>query len=195
MRSLSFFAPLVLVVACNGTTADVADGGAPPSDGGGGGACSSGTMTFTMTAANAAAYCVGSGCSTDFVTIIDPSGHELVIDQPCITDCTACAPTQCPALCPAPSPMKPQGEQRVWDGTYFAQSTCGASTACVAKTCAAPGHYTAKLCAYANSGSTGFCSSASSTPTCADVAFDWPPSGGSGSVEGMIGGPPDAGSD
>jgi hypothetical protein len=198
MRRLSFAAFVMwhatYLAACTGTTANVGDGGAPSSDGGG--ACIGATMTFTMTAANASAFCVGAGCSTEFVTIIDPSGHELMIDQPCITDCNACAPTQCPALCPAPTPMKPQGEQRVWDGTYLAQSTCGAGTACVAKSCAAPGHYTAKMCAYANSGQgpAGFCSVVS-TPTCVDVAFDWPPAGGSGSVEGMIGGPADAGLD
>jgi hypothetical protein len=84
--------------------------------------------------------------------------------------------------------MKPDGEQRSWDGTYFAASTCGAGTACIAPACASQGRYTAKMCAYAQTSGGGgapFCN-AVQTPTCATIDFDWPPPGGSATVTGML---------
>jgi hypothetical protein len=60
----------------------------------------------------------------------------------------------------------------VWDGTYFAQRTCGAgSTACLTKGCAAPGSYVANVCACPPSQwDSGTCASF----TCIDVPFEFP---------------------
>jgi hypothetical protein len=39
------------------------------------------------------------------------------------------------------------GTKLEWDGTYYAQSTCGSGLTCAAKAHAKPGKYTAAFCA------------------------------------------------
>ena len=86
--------------------------------------------------------------------------------------------------------MKPGGETRVWDGTYFASSTCGAGMACVNEACVEAGRYVARMCAHADpdGGATAppYCDPVQ-TPTCVDVPFEWPPDGGVAAVTGVIG--------
>jgi len=158
------------------------------------GACATGQVAFSFQRAPgaAASYCIGApnSCSHDWLTITGPGGSNVQIDKGCQTDCTNCEPVGCLAICAIPTAMKQEGEQRTWNGTYYAPSMCGGSSACVAPTCAPAGRYTARMCAYAEGTAMGqgapFCN-AMQTPTCVSVDFDWPPAGGSTSVTGVIG--------
>ena len=53
----------------------------------------------------------------------------MPIDKGCQTDCTNCEPVGCVTSCAIPTAMKQEGEQRTWNGTYYAPSTCGGSRA------------------------------------------------------------------
>jgi hypothetical protein len=163
-------------------------------------ACPVGQVSFVFHRASGAEanYCVGapSSCSHDWLSIMGPGDSSFPIDKPCQTECSTCEPIGCPASCAAPTAMKPEGEQRTWNGTYYAASTCGNGSACAGPACAAAGRYTARMCAYAESDmglSSPFCN-AVQTPTCVSIDFDWPPATGSTTVNGVIGEVSDGGS-
>ncbi len=157
--------------------------------------CPTGSITLTL-AARSGTYCLGApgACSVDWLTIVGPRG-EASLDRPCLPDCADCEPVACPAICPAPRSLPPAGVEHGWDGTWHLGATCGGQGACTARSCAPAGRYTAKMCAYAAlSSSVGSCSPVA-TASCAEVAFDWPPDGGVGSVVGWVGEAPDGGVD
>ncbi len=189
---------LSLFVACCGGGLGVNDGSA---DGGAdaasdGGACPTGALTFTLHASNAANYCVGapSSCSSEWLTILGPDHAALVIDRPCVSDCSVCQPVACPASCAAPSPMPEGGLTRAWDGAYDVLRTCGSGVSCAAQACAPAGQYVARMCVYRALSSAPFCSP-TAAPTCTDVPFAWPPASGTGEVQGLIGAVGDGGAD
>jgi hypothetical protein len=132
---LTMFASAALVM-CAGGRADI---------GLDAGACPQGSITFSMQAADPSRLCVGppGSCSNQWLTILDSSWAELVIDPPCAADCAACQPVGCPALCAVPTRMPSGGERRTWDGTNHAPDTCGSSMPCYRPTCAPAGHYRA----------------------------------------------------
>jgi hypothetical protein len=155
------------------------------------------SVTFEMSVASTvnATYCYGY-CTGVFVTVRDPSGAVVAISQPCVTDCNACRPIACSALCRAPSPLTTTPAQIVWDGSDWVGSTCGANVSCDHNTCAPAGPYVATMCASLGTASAGLaCAAASQNTTCKDFPFDWPPAGGSTTVSWIIGegdaGPPD----
>jgi hypothetical protein len=153
-----------------------------------------GTVTFEIQAAPGAktAYCLGApgSCSSNWLGIRPAGGTYFGIDMPCETNCSACQPIACTNLCAAASRLGDGGAQSGWDGTYFASSTCGAGTACVNEVCAPAGSYIASFCGYATSADASAfgCTAGSSTPTCTEVPFVWPPPAGSPPVVGVIGG-------
>jgi hypothetical protein len=174
-----------------GTSTDAADGGA-----GEGGACVTGSITFALHAAPGSSnrFCLGGpgSCSSEWLSI-HPMGSSsaLTIDAPCEAKCGDCQPVACTALCAAPNPLGPSGAQRMWDGTFFAQSSkCGATNSCYDTSCAPAGHYVATMCGYPNQGGDASIPPCSPgmTPTCVDVDFDWPPPAGSPDVSGTLGG-------
>lgn len=175
------------------------DAAVTPQDAAGdGAACPSGAITFALRASEGT-FCVGAqdSCSHDWISLVTGDGSAVVIDEPCVTRCDSCEPIACPASCAAPTPLGPAGVQRTWSGTAFRSSTCGAGEACVEPTCAPAGQYVARMCAFreeAPGEGGGFCSAAP-TPTCVDVAFDWPPAGAGTTLEGTIGTGTDAGVD
>jgi len=159
--------------------------------------CVTGMVSFEIQAAAGATmgYCLGApgACSSNWLSIRPADGGaELGIDMPCETMCNAaCQPIACTDQCAVPSRLGDGGAQTTWDGTEFFSSTCGAGIPCVNQACAPAGSYVASFCVYAAAADSGaFDCMGSSTPTCTDVPFAWPPAAGSGPVLGVIGGAP-----
>lgn len=186
-----------MVVACGATTSagDGADGG------GGGGACET-AATFELRV-QSGAYCAGApaGCDAEWLTILGPDGQPLARDNSCKTNCDACGPVGCPAICAQPSPIA-GAVKKTWDGRVYTQSTCKTATdtfTCGLARCAAKGRFVARMCAYPSTlsgdgGADAASDAASSVPTrcavpagtqpsCVDVPFDWP---SQGSIVGTI---------
>jgi hypothetical protein len=161
-------------------------------------ACPGASIAFSIRASNPADFCGGAPttCTNEWLEIVGPAG-PLAIDRPCLPECDACQPVGCPALCAAPSPMPPEGRARVWDGTIYPSGVCGTSVSCTSRSCAGPGHYTATMCAYHRSAKDAPLCQSEVAPTCARIAFDWPPPSGTAAVEGWVdsGPTPDAGAD
>jgi hypothetical protein len=63
-----------------------------------------------------------------------------------------------------------------WDGTYYAQSTCGHGAACFTQACAPPGPYLAKICVCPQAEWDATAMSYCSQFTCLDVPFTFPSS-------------------
>ena len=173
--------------------ADAADG-ASASDGSqrsDGPACLTGTVSFSFHAAAASmtSYCLGKpgACTNDWLSILTADGSEsLSLVYGCVPDCSHCETLSCPLICEPSTPLGASGVQMSWDGTFVEHLTCGASIACTHPACAPAGNYIARLCAYAELPGAGSTCPGSSTPTCTDVPFMWPPPGGASSVEGVI---------
>ncbi len=167
-------------------------GGSAGTNGGtGGGAtqCTAGMVTFHLSAAdgNNTDYCVGAGCSVEWMTVRSAAGQAINLASGCTTTCEKCQPVACTNLCIAPQRMKADGETTTWDGTYFQASKCNATTTCSQMQCAAPGQYIATMCAALSppdSGLAGFCGITGQQPTCVAVPFDYP---STTVVEGVIG--------
>jgi hypothetical protein len=77
--------------------------------------------------------------------------------------------------------MPASGVDTTWSGESWSSGTfCGANrNACLSRMCAAPGRYLAHMCAYMvdesdDAGALDCRQSASKTPTCVDVPFDYP---------------------
>ena len=178
------------LAACSGGGNDLVE------DAGDAQACSQATVIFVMKGASgdATRWCIGSDCSQEWLTIVDPSGVEHALGRPCLADCDTCAPYACTAACPAPLPLPIYGVQRSWSGEYFVSGSCGAS-ACTSSVCAPSGRYVAKMCVHRDlDPGAPFCNS-SATPTCALVPFDWPPPAGVTEITGTVGAEADAGTD
>ena len=194
VRSIAVLA-VVWVTACGGKT----PGGSPDAgsieDGaggaGGGGledvptACTAGTATFHLSAADGrnTSYCVGIGCTAEWVTVRTPGGVAMPIAFGCSTSCEDCIPVGCPAICITPKRMKSDGERLTWDGTYFPDATCGAKQPCRSKRCATPGKYVARMCAALSSSDPNALCDVNATPKCAEVEFEYP---SAATVEGAI---------
>ncbi len=173
---------------------DAATDGGSPDTGAPDTGCATGSVTFEVTAAPSAtnAYCLGAPatCSGQWVAI-RPAGTNapLTISAQCEATCGSCEPVACPAICAVPSRLGTTGARTTWDGTYYDTGTCGAAALlCVTPVCAAPGNYIARFCGYpeAADASTLGCTG-SSTPTCTETMFVWPPPGGSSVVQGVLG--------
>jgi hypothetical protein len=167
-------------------------------------ACVTGSVTFTLhvAAGIAQAYCLGApgSCTLDWLSILTADGAEsLSLVYGCVPDCFDCRAVLCPLICEVAGPLGDAGVWKTWDGTYVEHLTCGASMACTHPACAPAGNYIARMCAYPeapSASSTSRVCQGSSTPTCVDVPFTWPPPSGASSVEGVIpagvdAGPPD----
>jgi hypothetical protein len=161
-------------------------GGSTGTGGSGGGSCSNASVanvTFRLIPGglpNSPGYCVGS-CGASWVTIKTPDGHVVGnLDHGCFASCGDCQPVVCPAIaCVAPHRLASGGEDRVWNGTLWAQSTCSsgsANLACVNQVCVQPGMaLVATMCGFPNMtpDGGGFCSGGP-TPKCVDVPFTYP---------------------
>jgi hypothetical protein len=177
-------AALALAASCVGGRTGIVDAGVEAEAG-----CSSATVRFRFVSRVGAAYCIGAPgtCAGEWLSVRTADNEELLLDHPCLADCVPCEPVACPALCAAPTRLAPTGETRTWDGTFYEQRTCRAGTACVAGRCAPVARYVARMCAYRDLSvdARAACARAP-TPTCEDVAFDWPPRVGASDVTGEI---------
>jgi hypothetical protein len=148
--------------------------------------CPIGSITFVLET-KTGAFCTGPvalGCTNDspWINIFEASGPltTVVYAPSCgVTNCGSCETESCPKhLCEAPIVIPPEGIQTTWTGVRYAGDTCkqnGSSlSSCQKAFCVAPGHYVARMCGYLADGDATTCGSASPTPTCTDVPFDWP---------------------
>jgi hypothetical protein len=174
--------------------APVADAGADATPDGQ--ACAPGSITFALNAAagDPHRYCLGapSSCGTQWLDVIGADGGSIALQAVCEAACDVCQPVACPLLCAIPGPIPDGGAIQTWDGTTYESGTCGAShLGCVSKTCIAPGNYVARMCGYVDQGQDAggppYCNPGT-TPSCTDVAFAWPPAGGTATVRGILGG-------
>ena len=157
--------------------------------------CLAGTVSFVLhlAAGSTTTYCLGApgSCTSDWLSILAADGGEsLSLVYGCVPDCSNCQPVPCPLLCEIPSPLGPAGAHISWDGRFVEHLMCGASLACARTVCAPAGNYIARMCGYPEapdaSSALQQCLRSSSTPTCTDVPFVWPPPSGTSSVEGLI---------
>ena len=197
IRFLVALAPLlfVLAVGCGGRTPagsqDTGGVGGAGGAGGGGGledassACTAGTVTFHLGAADGrnSRYCVGLDCTDEWVTVRTQQDARMPLSFGCSTTCEDCRPIGCPLICPAPKPVKEDGERLTWDGTYWPEATCGAKQTCRSKRCASPGKYIARMCAAPNPLDAGSFCVVDEKPKCIDVEFEYP---STTTVEGAI---------
>jgi hypothetical protein len=174
-----------------GATGDASDSGLTVDAG-----CPRGIVTFNVrpSATSGKQYCGAGGCGSEWFTIHPVGGGPaLPIDGGCVTMCADCEPIACAIECPVATVLSPTGATREWDGTLYPPSTCGPSAlACVGTSCAAPGKYVATMCGRpqpASDAAYPLCTSAtttSTTPTCVDVPFDWPPPASDGTNDAGI---------
>ena len=171
-------------------------GGGTSNGGSGGGTCLTGTVNFALHLSPAATttYCLGpsGGCTGGQWLSILPAdgGTELSQVMGCVPTCSNCQPVACTNLCAATPALGDGGAHTTWDGTYLQHTTCGASIACTNDECAPAGSYVARMCGYAETtdASTSFECMGSTTPTCVDIPFTWPPATGTATLEATIGG-------
>jgi hypothetical protein len=176
-----------------------ADSPAAHPDAADGGSCLTGTVNFELHLAPGATgttYCLGGpGSCTDgdWLSILTADGgNGLSQVRGCVPDCSNCQPAACANLCAAPTALGDGGVTRAWNGAYWQHSTCGASSlSCTNDECAPAGNYIAHLCGYPQPTDAGALVGPclpSSTPTCVDVPFVWPPPSGAATVSGELGG-------
>jgi hypothetical protein len=98
------------------------------------------------------------------------------IGSGCTTTCSECSPIACAGgRCAAPVPLDPQGEPLDWDGRLWTLATCGANVTCVTPHCLdVPTRLVATMCGYPRIAADAGSCSYDTTPTCVDVAFDYP---------------------
>jgi hypothetical protein len=173
-----------------GTSGGMGAAGGAAGAGGGtvdAGACVDSTVTFQFKAPGGGTWCLGQGCSTQWLSIRDSSGKSLVLSNYCSSTCEACQMVGCPAICAMPQPMPAAGTTTTWNGAVFSSGTCGSNAmSCLDKRCAPAGKYVAVMCAAAVSSEAGdlLCANTFDVkPTCVEVPFDYP---SSASVVGTI---------
>ncbi len=187
-RAIVFF----VLAACGGKVADERPAPSPLSDGpcdlaaalprppGG---CAEGTVTIELAGGNGSHWLLDQSQSTsssdaNWLTVFSPSGAQIDLAPTGATtnrDCGPCAASGSLTTQLSTWSLPPSSQTQTWDGTFFAQATCGPeSLACVTPQCAPPGRYVAKACA---------CNEADQTPTgcqkptCVEVPFDFPSDG------------------
>jgi hypothetical protein len=172
----------------SGTGGAVASGGAAGTGGGAGaggvavdgGACVNSTVTFQLKAPGGGSWCLGQGCSTEWLQIRDAAGSSMILSNSCQSTCEACQMLGCPAICVLPQKMPAAGTTKTWDGTSFSIGTCGPNAmSCLNKQCAPAGKYVAVMCATASTAPDASLACSSSTTvkqTCVEVPFEYPSS-------------------
>lgn len=162
-------------------------------------ACPTGQVTFAFQLAPGSTtdYCLAPGGCGDgyWLSIQTTDGGTLSpYAAGCLADCTSCQPVACGNVCAIAGMLGDAGTTMSWNGSYVETTTCGPTAlACYRNECAGAGTYVAHMCGYAEPPSSGYCLNPSTTPTCIDVPFAWPPDGGMGTVVGQIGTPGDGG--
>lgn len=153
--------------------------------------CPSGAITFRMLPSSKLepeSLC-DAGCGTGWLSITDKDGATgFPISSACGTaSCEACEVRQCAAAACLATPLTARGSELVWDGSYLAKDSCGASKlVCQRRACVKPGKYKAKACAAVSAGASpgGGCMPKEAR-LCKEVEFEFP---ATGSVEIELGG-------
>ena len=163
-----------------GSGATSGTGGSGASAGSGGSAGSPGSVTLKFEVPSAKSYCQQGECgASSSVVIKDASGKALMrYPGDCYTPCDTCQALPCPGYACQPQGYAITGETFDWDGTYYAQNTCGGSTSCLAHSYAQPGKYTAVMCATPgtlapDANQVDQCT-ATGPAECVEVPFDFP---------------------
>jgi hypothetical protein len=177
----------LLVAGCGGSTATEGGGGTGGAgattasgghgSGGQGGAqagCPQASVTFRMVPGGTpgTTFCVGADCSSAWLSLHTDSGAPLLLSSDCAVLCDGCASTGCSGACYQPYLLDAAGEQRDWDGAYWAlDDGCGGG--CLAPACATVGMaLVATFCAYRPPDNATTCVEGLS-PTCVDVPFQY----------------------
>jgi hypothetical protein len=169
--------------AASAGSPDVGLGGsavAPPMSSGGAAAedCGTGSVSIRMLPGNDLPldYLCDASCGTGWLTITDAEGATAFsISAACGTaSCDTCEVQPCGAAACAPTALGAAGSEVVWDGTYLAQDTCGASMACQRPACVKPGKYKARACVALNQGQTEFGCTPQQAQLCAEAEFELP---------------------
>lgn len=166
------------VAAVSGSAGTNGSGGNSAGGTGGGRSMSPGTATIGFTVTGS--YCHG-GCSfSPSIGIEDSTGRAVVIENPCRTDCATCAVSKSCPTGPCVADGVVTGANLVWDGSYYATSTCGSGTSCSEQTFAPPGKYIAVYCATpgvltGRDGGPPHCTT-TGPEKCGSVDFDFPSS-------------------
>jgi len=144
---------------------------------------SPGMVTFRLQLPAARSYCdLQNGCAgpPQHVSIATSTGNWLPLSVGfCAIDCSgSCVVHPCDLLCPIGTAVAVTQVEKTWDGSYFAQSTCGAATPCTETRYVAPGHYRARLCATPGAVTTAQAGNQTCTSTgpeeCVETMFDIP---------------------
>jgi hypothetical protein len=133
------------------------------------------TFQLRVTEGSTNRYCIGSGCSHEWISLSSPQGQAVLRNPACGLRCGDCAADPCDPICPAPKLMKDGGEVLAWDGKMWIGSTCMGKQ-CKALTCATADRFVATMCARSAlllSDGSASCPISSATPmTCVDVEFE-----------------------
>jgi hypothetical protein len=100
----------------------------------------------------------------------------------------------CSALCMERT-IDANGARYEFDGEYLVADSCSDGRACSNIECAPAGDYIATLCASSGTPSANASTTFSSTPTCFDAPFTWPPTHEGQVIEHVLGLDADAGTD
>lgn len=163
-----------------GTGASSGSGGTGASAGTGGQAGSPGSVTVTFEVPSSKTYCQQGECgASTSILIKDAAGNGLLrYPGDCYTPCETCEMLPCPGYACQPQGYAITGESFEWDGTYYAQQSCGAGTSCLAHSYAKPGKYTAVMCATPGTLAPDVNQVQQCTATgpaeCVEVPFDFP---------------------
>jgi hypothetical protein len=141
-----------------------------------GGTRSPGSTTITFSA-EGGMYC-RHGCDGPAeLSIGVAQGQSFILTGECDVSCATCANMECPPLVCAPDDAV-TGASFTWDGSYFAESKCGAGVSCVTPRFAPPGRYTATFCATPGAITGLHGGTAECTPLgpaqCTSIEFDFP---------------------
>jgi hypothetical protein len=145
---------------------------------------SPGTVTFRLQLPATQSYCdLQAGCAgpPQHLSITTTAGNELPLSVGfCAIDCSkSCEVHPCDLLCPIGTAVAVTKVEQTWDGSYFAQSTCGKNTtACTETRYVLPGRYLARLCATPGAVATADAGNQICTavgqPECVETMFDIP---------------------
>lgn len=173
--------------ACGGanfTTNEESDGSGGNSSSGGreaGGSegCDDGVLTFHLETIEPDRNCIPTGsCAGSWITIRDANGNILRTSTDCEMMCDDCEVPDCPDVDCGRSLFDRVLSFR-FDGSYFANSTCGGGSPCLETKCASPGEYLAEFClerALPPPEGASDCTPAGTTE-CFELPFSWPESG------------------
>jgi len=178
---------LSVTLGCGGATtvdSDPATGGSggsgtggTSSSGGTGGVagCADATVTFRVVGGGTpgTTFCIGADCDSTWLSVRTEDGTPLFFSNGCSVLCDGCTSTGCSGACFQPYLLDADGEERVWDGSYFSPTGMCGGGECLEERCASAGMpLVATMCAYRQADGATSCPSGIA-PTCVELPFQF----------------------